>query len=209
MTVQTAAVPARSDAVELSAPAPSASPRPYVLHGTVLTAGALLWAASIAVVGNNPTDTLGLIGFGIGSGSFQVGLLFLLRVLWRSRALGSGRVARAFLVAETVAVVVAMCSTLADTLALSDLSQPAWLALDLFWPLSMMGMFAIAIRIAIAGRWHGVARFWPLVAESWAVVVIPTMAIFGDSASQVVASAHLVVGYAVLGQIVARKNLDA
>lgn len=209
MTVRTAALPARSDAAAPRPPAPSGSTRPYLLHGTVLTAGALLWAVSIAVSGNNPTGTLGLLGLGISSGTFQVGLLFLLRVLWRSQALGSGRVARAFLVAETVAVGVAMGSTLADTLALSDLSQPAWLALDLFWPLSMMGMFAIAIRIAIAGRWHGVARFWPLVAESWAVVVIPTMAVFGDGAAQVVASAHLVVGYAVLGQIVARKNLDA
>ena len=27
--------------------------------------------------------------------------------------------------------------------------------LDMFWPLSMMGMFFIGIRIAIAGRWHG------------------------------------------------------
>ena len=35
------------------------------------------------------------------------------------------------------------------------------------------------------------------------------MAVFGDGASQVVASAYLVVRYAVLGQIVARKNLDA
>lgn len=215
MTVQTTPAPARSDAVParqtralLSSGADGT--RPYALHGTVLTVGALMWAASTAVFGSNPQGTLGLICFGVGSGAFQVGLLFLLRVLWRSRALGSGKVARTFLRLETVAVGLAMCSTLVDTLQWSDLSQPGWLMLDLFWPLSMIGMFALAIRIAIAGRWHGVARFWPLVAESWALVVIPTMAVFGNGVATVVATVHLVVGYAVLGQIVARRaHLDS
>lgn len=38
------------------------------------------------------------------------------------------------------------------------------------------------------------------------MVVIPTMNIFGDGPAQVVAAVHLVVGYAVLGQVVARKD---
>jgi hypothetical protein len=45
-----------------------------------------------------------------------------------------------------------------------------------------------------------------MVAESWAVVVIPTLGIFGDTAAHVVAVAHLVVGYAVLGLLVSRKT---
>ena len=49
-----------------------------------------------------------------------------------------------------------------------------WLAvLDVFWPLSMLGMFVIGVKIAFAGRWTGAARIWPLVAESWAVVSVP------------------------------------
>ena len=78
--------------------------------------------------------------------------------------------------------------------------------IDLFWPLSMLGMFLIGIRIAVAGRWKGATRFWPMVAESWAVVVIPTLGIFGDGAAHVVACVHLVVGYAVLGVLVSRKT---
>jgi hypothetical protein len=70
----------------------------------------------------------------------------------------------------------------------------------------MIGMFVIAIRIAVAGRWTGASRFWPLVAESWAVCVIPTLYLFGVGASQVVAVVHLLIGYSVLGQIVARKR---
>ena len=53
--------------------------------------------------------------------------------------------------------------------------------LDAFWPLSMLGMFLIGIRIAVAGRWTGVSRYWPMVAESWAVVTVPAMAIFGPT----------------------------
>ena len=69
----------------------------------------------------------------------------------------------------------------------------------------MMGMFFIGIRIAVAGRWKGATRFWPLVAESWAVCVIPTMGMFGESVASVVAAAHLLVGYTVLGVLVSRK----
>ena len=79
----------------------------------------------------------------------------------------------------------------------------------MFWPISMLGMFLIGIRIAIAGRWKGLSRFWPMVAESWAVV---------DRADAWASSARAwpagsapptcVVGYAVLGQIVARKKAD-
>ena len=100
----------------------------------------------------------------------------------------------------------AMASTFVDAVGVSDLSQPAWLALDLFWPLSMLGMFLIGIRIAVAGRWTGVTRFWPMVAESWAVVTIPAMGIFGETAGKYVGALHLLVGYAVLGVLVSRKR---
>ena len=103
-------------------------------------------------------------------------------------------------------VTLAIGSTLADAFSISDLDKVQWALLDAFWPFSMLGMFGIAIRIAIAGRWKGVSRYWPLVAESWAVVVIPTLGVFGETAAGVVAVVHLLVGYTVLGQIVARKE---
>lgn len=78
--------------------------------------------------------------------------------------------------------------------------------LDAFWPLSMLGMFFIGIRIAIAGRWHGKARFWPLIAESWGPIVVPTFGLFGSAVAGVVSFFHLCIGYGVLGQIVARKE---
>ncbi len=205
MTISHSPAPARSDVAN---PAPSgSSPRhPYRLHGRVLSAGAVAWAASILAVGQDPQSTLGLAVFGVGSGFFQVGLLFLLRTLWRSRALGEGRLSRGALRFETFAVSMAMASTFVDAIGVSDLTQPAWLVLDLFWPLSMLGMFLIGIRIAVAGRWRGVSRFWPMVAESWAVVTVPSLMVGGALVGQLVGAVHLVVGYAVLGVLVSRKT---
>jgi hypothetical protein len=179
---------------------------PFLVHGRVLTAGALAWAGTMAFVGIDPQTDSGEMAFSLSSGLFQVGLLFLLRTLWRTQALGTGRLARAVLRVEAVAVCLAIASTASDGLGLTDFDKIQYVVLDAFWPLSMLGMFLIGIRIAIAGRWQGVTRFWPMVAESWAVVTIPALAIFGDTVGHVVACAHLVVGYAVLGVLVSRKR---
>jgi hypothetical protein len=205
VTIHHSPAPARSD-VATPAPAGSSPRHPYAVHGRVLTAGALAWAATMAVVGIDPVGHADEVAYSLSSGLFQVGLLFLLRTLWRTQALGEGRLARFVLRAEAVAVSLAIGSTASDGLGLTDFDQVQYVVLDAFWPLSMLGMFLIGIRIAVAGRWTGATRFWPMVAESWAVVVIPTMGIFGDAVAHVVAVAHLVVGYGVLGVLVSRKT---
>ena len=205
MTISHSPAPARSDLVA-TAPSQHEVSRPYLRHGRMLSIGALAWSASILLVGQDPHDPLGLAIFGIGSGLFQVGLLFLLRVLWRTRALGEGRIARTVLRVETGVLGLAMASTFVDAIGVSDLSQTGWLLLDLCWPLSMLGMFFIGIRIAIAGRWRGLSRFWPMVAESWAVVTVPSLMIGGALVGQLVGAFHLIVGYAVLGVLVANKQ---
>ena len=45
-----------------------------------------------------------------------------------------------------------------------------------------------------------------MVAESWAVVTVPSLMIGGALAGQLVGALHLVVGYAVLGVLVANKH---
>ncbi|MGQ0573695.1 MAG: hypothetical protein ACT4RN_05750 [Pseudonocardia sp.] len=78
-----------------------------------------------------------------------------------------------------------------------------WLAiLDVCWPLSMLGMFVIAVKLAFAGRWTGVLRAWPLVAESWAVVNVPAFLVFGDAAWWT-GPTHLLIGYVLLGVLIA------
>jgi hypothetical protein len=205
VTIHHSPAPARSD-VATPAPAGSGPRHPYAVHGRVLTAGALAWAATMAVVGIDPVGHADEVAYSLSSGLFQVGLLFLLRTLWRTQALGEGRLARFVLRAEAVAVSLAIGSTASDGLGLTDFDQVQYIVLDAFWPLSMLGMFLIGIRIAVAGRWTGATRLWPMVAESWAVVVIPTMGIFGDAVAHVVAVVHLVIGYGVLGVLVSRKT---
>jgi hypothetical protein len=209
MSVTQTPAPARSDLATATPTGPSTTARPFRLHGSILTAGAIAWSAAILAFGVDPGEkSLPLIGFGLGSGLFQVGVLYLLRVLYRTRALGTGKVARALLRIEAGFLMLAIGSTLVDMLGISDLTKPGWLLLDAFWPISMLGMFLIGIRVAIAGRWKGASRFWPMVAESWAVVTVPSLGLFGAAVAQWVGALHLLVGYAVLGQIVARKSAD-
>ena len=207
MTISQTPAPARSDVRSDPVGAATAPRRPFTVHGRMLSAGAVLWAAATAYTGVDPGhSTRDLLVFGIGSGAFQVGLLFLLRVLWRTQALGTGRLARFFVRFEAVLVTLAIGSTFVDMIGVSDLSQPGWLALDAFWPLSMLGMFLIGIRIAVAGGWTGASRWWPMIAESWPVVTNPTLGLFGYDAATVVSCVHLLVGYTVLGVLVSRKE---
>ena len=63
-------------------------------------------------------------------------------------------------------------------------------------------MFVIAVKIAFAGRWRWLARGWPLVAESWAVVSVPSVVIGGDTLGQYVGASPLIVGYVTLGLLI-------
>lgn len=207
MTIEQTPAFARSDVRPTAAGTSSPSVRPFVRQGYLLTAGAVAWAAATAAVGSvDPEGRAEEAVYSAGSGLFQLGILALLLVLFRTQALGTGRLARFLIRLEACFITLAIGSTFVDGIGVSDLDQTGWLLLDMFWPISMLGMFLIGVRIAIAGRWSGVSRFWPLVAESWAVVVIPTMGIAGEGAATVVSCVHLCVGYGVLGQIVARKR---
>jgi hypothetical protein len=137
---------------------------------------------------------------------FQLGLFALLRVQLRTRATGVSRTAVAMLRVEHVLLALAAVWSLVHG-AVPAWRDTTWLAvLDVFWPLSMLGMFVIGIKIAFAGRWRGLGRFWPLVAETWAVVVIPSMIIFGQGTIvDVIGALHLVIGYAGLGLLLALK----
>lgn len=210
MTVSQQPAPARSDLpldrTAPGTPSPDAAARhPFRRQGLLLTAGAVVWATGMVLFGLDPATRAGEMGYSLTSGIFQLGLLGLVQVLWRTDALGTGRVAKAALGVQVGLVTLAIGSTVADGIGVSDLTQPGWALLDAFWPFSMLGMFLIGVRIAVAGRWRGVRRIWPLLAESWAVVTIPTLMVFGPLAAQIVAPLHLLAGYAVLGVLVATK----
>ncbi|MEV0196029.1 hypothetical protein [Nonomuraea sp. NPDC050691] len=173
--------------------------------GAGLTAGALSWATAIAVfgstgvgVGERVVDLTGLL--------FQLGVFCLLWVQTRTRAIGASRAAAIALRVEAVLLGVASVWSLLHGVLPDDLKNGAWLQpLDMCWPLSMLGMAAISVKLAATGRWSGLLRWWPLLAESWAVVTVPAYLLAGEDLSRWVGAGHLVVGYAALGLMLATR----
>ncbi|MGY1633931.1 hypothetical protein ACI784_19695 [Geodermatophilus sp. SYSU D01186] len=183
---------------------PAATTRFARSTGMAVAAGSAAWAAGLLVFGPNPDPGWGDTVYNLTSLLFQLGLVALVTLQLRTGATGTGRLARFFLHAEHVLLGLAIVSTL-TWIFLRQYDGATWfLLLDAFWPLSMLGMAGIGIRIAIAGRWQGAARFWPLVAESWAPVVVPLNAIV-PAAGGFAGAAHLLVGYVLLGVILARE----
>lgn len=202
MTIRTEPVPARTDVLTGQQAPAAISVRGVRTLGLALTAGTAAWATSMFTVGNNPTDSLGLTITDTTGGLFQLGLFALLAIQVRTRATGLTKVARGMLVVEHFLLAIATLWSFLH--AIPALRDAAWLVpMDVFWPLSMLGMAVIGVKILFAGRWKGVVRVWPTVAESWAVVTVPTFVIFGSPLADYIGGAHLVVGYMALGVILA------
>lgn len=171
--------------------------------GALVAGGAAIWAAAMALYSPQSTDPSAILVNDLGALPFQIGLFALVTTQRRTAATGTSRPARGMLRVEYVLLTLATCWTVLHA-ALPGSRDAVWMGvLDLFWPLSMLGMFLIGVKIAFAGRWRGAARAWPLVAESWAVVTVPAMGLLGATAGRVVGVAHLLVGYVALGVILA------
>ena len=198
-TITTTAAPARTDVTQsLSTGMSRESIR---RHGLVLAGGAAVWAAANLVWGFTPTTELGWKVTDLGGLAFQVGVMALLQVQIGTRATGVRPLSRRLLQTERVILAVAMLWSVAHAL-LPGQRDSAWMGvLDAFWPLSMLGMFLIGVKIAVAGRFRGRARVWSFLAETWAVVCVPVFGIFGGTIADVVGAAHLLLGYTVLGLI--------
>lgn len=204
MSLHSSPLTARTDAPPVDEPRSLPAPRKVVrAGGLAMATGAASWALGTLVYDLDPVTDDFHWAYKLSSLLFQLGLVALVGVQLRTRATGTGRLARGFLHAEHVMLGLAIASSLQWLLA-PDLSEnPFFLALDLFWPLSMLGMAAIGIRIAIAGRWRGAARIWPAIAETWALVMFPAMALVSEEATTYVSAGHLLVGYTMLGVILA------
>ncbi|WP_214409013.1 hypothetical protein [Sphaerisporangium fuscum] len=194
----------RGDGATVAGPGPDAH-RAIRRAGIGLAAGTLVWAASIFAVGTTGGGMVGRIGDLAGL-AFQLGVFCLLGAQLRTRALGVSRAAMVTLKVEMGLLGVASVWSLLHGVMPDAVQNAAWLGiLDLFWPLSMLGMFAISVKLAFAARWRGELRWWPLVAESWAVVTVPTFLLLGDEPSRWVGGGHLLIGYAALGVLLARR----
>lgn len=200
MSLHTSPQPARTDAPSGGGiPARDGTASLVRTAGAALSAGTASWAAGIFLFELDPATDDFPFAYKLTTLLFQVGLVALVALQLRTRATGTGRLARGFLHAEHVLLALAIASSLQWMFAPGLSENGFFLALDLFWPLSMLGMAAIGIRVAIAGRWRGAARVWPAVAETWALVTLPVAAVASESVSNAVAGGHLLVGYTALG----------
>ncbi|GAB2864498.1 hypothetical protein GCM10022221_75740 [Actinocorallia aurea] len=196
---------ARTDVAAPSGPAAGTGPSDAAIRraGLGLTAGALTWAVTICAFGSDGTGTEGRI-IDLTGLAFQLGVLCLLWVQIRTMAIGTSKAARFALRFEAFVLGLASVWSLLHGVLPDAQAESGWLAvLDLTWPLSMLGMAIISVKLAFAGRWRGVLRGWPLVAESWAIVSVPAYGIFGEDVAGWVGGVHLVVGYAALGVLLA------
>lgn len=200
---------ARTDgAAEREMSSTTGRPKPSVAFvrwaGLGLTAGAAAFATTFFVYGVAETEIASRIS-DLGGLALQLGLFGLLTVMLRTGATGTSRIARGMIRFEFGLLSLATFWSVAHALVPDEMRGAIWLAvLDVFWPLSMLGMFVIGIKVAVAGRWTGLLRAWPLVAESWAIVVLPIMGIFGPTVGGPAAGLHLLLGYGILGVLLAR-----
>ena len=204
--LETTQIPARTDVPPGGEPRSAPVPARLVrLAGLAVAAGAAAWAVGTVLFELDPVTDDFPVPYKVTSLLFQLGLVALVAVQLRTGATGTGRLARGFLHAEHVMLGLAIASSVQWIVA-PDLSENAFfLTLDLFWPLSMLGMAAIGIRIAIAGRWRGAARVWPAIAETWALVMFPTMAVVSEETGTYVSAGHLLLGYTALGVVLAAR----
>ncbi|WP_136707647.1 hypothetical protein [Agromyces sp. H66] len=168
--------------------------------GIAVAFGSLVWAASFVIFGPIADTPLGAAGGDLGGLVFQLGLFALLAVQERTLATGPKRFWRVAFIVERVLLAIAATWSLLHAFWPDLAFLPI---LDLFWPLSMVGMFVIGVAILVKGRWSGPLRIWPAIAESWAVVCVPALAVIGPSVSVWLPATHLLLGYITLGILLA------
>ena len=171
--------------------------------GGAIALGAVTWAATRLVIGvpvegvNNPVEIW-------GSFAFQIGLVAFLAVAWATRATGTGRGGRAVLGIELVLLTMAIGWTIPHLWQANRPHDELWIqVLDAGWPFSMLGLIAVGVAIARAGRWPGAARWLPLAASLLLVLDIALVWLPLEN-SHVITFVYLAVSYTLLGVAVSR-----
>lgn len=134
--------------------------------------------------------------------ALQLGVFCLLAALWTTRGTGTGRFGRGLLLVEAAVLAVATVQSVFAASAGGGEWGTVATVLDPSWPLSMLGMVVVGVTVAVVGRWRGIVRVWAPVAGSWLAVGAAAAAL-GPDLGFVVAGAHFLVGYTVLGVLLA------
>jgi len=169
--------------------------------GATVALGALAWAIAALVAGpieEGANSRLELVG----SFAFQIGVLALVTALWATEGTGTSRWGRAVLVVQAVLVLLAMGWTIPHLFDPNMASDGIMLALDAAWPLSMLWLIVLGIKVARARRWPGTLRWAPLIASLWFPVSILALAA-GDWIGLVISSLWLAGTYVPMGLLMA------
>ncbi|WP_433298182.1 hypothetical protein ACQPZQ_20360 [Pseudonocardia sp. CA-142604] len=135
------------------------------------------------------------------SGAFLLGVIALVSVVRATRATGDGRWAGGLLAAELVMLALAALSTVITPTSPDYELAGALLVLDTAWPLSMLGLVAIAGAVVARRRWPARTRWLMLATSLWLPV--------GFVAPDAVTSVYLIVvplllGAAIIGEVAPR-----
>jgi len=175
-------------------------------RGALLTFGAIAMATTFYLYPEQQGGTAGRVG-DVGGLAFQAGLFGLLWTHWQTCATGTRRAGRALLVVELGMLVPATLWSACHLVLPAEHQDQLWLAvLDVFWPLSMLGMLVIGVVIAVSGRWRGPLRWWSLFAESWAPLSIAVVALLPEVLANALVPSLMVLGYGGLGVLLATRT---
>lgn len=165
------------------------------LAGVTLFAGAVAWAVSTVVAGESVQTHITTLSTVTGI-LYLLGVATLTWVILTTRAAGN----RVIPVAQLVLVAGALVYSFAEFAYERHADMPSWLVVaDVCWPLANLCTLVMGAAVAWAGRWRGLARWYPLVGGCWLVVMIPVKNVIGMGVGVYVSAAWLLGSYAVLG----------
>lgn len=164
--------------------------------GSVVALGGVVWGLAWVVSPSSQGDNSQVEIW--ASGVFQLGLLAMLAVMWVTLATGPGRTARGILAAEVVAVVLAIAWTVPYLFDADRATTGILVVLDVFWPLSMLGVLVVGVLVARAGQWPNPVRYLPLAA-SLLIPVDLAVASAPDDIRNAVMGGYLAMAYGALG----------
>ena len=104
-----------------------------------------------------------------GGLAFQLGLAGYLTLLALRQGAGS-HWGRRILTAEATLIGLASLWSIGTIIDTKVHQNGLLFALDLTWPLSMLGLIVVAVAVLRAGRFHGIGRFAPLAGSLWLLV---------------------------------------
>jgi len=171
--------------------------------GLLLAVTAPVFAVTMAFGGPEASEAVGRLVDATGF-VFQLGLFALLTVMLRTHATGTGRAGRGLLLVEYALLGVASVWSVLHAAVPRSVQEATWMTvLDLFWPVSMLGMAIVGITVAAAGVWRGALRWWTAAGCAWVLAAIPVSGLLPGTAGMLVGTAYMIVGFGGIGLLLA------